>query len=67
MLPTSSEGFLQEPEMFETIHPVSTKYSQILTVKSFIIVTPSVVSELGGLDVLGQFIIIPFFCSADVL
>lgn len=53
--------------MMEITYPILTKYSQILTMKSSIIVTPSVVSELGGLDELVQFIIVPFFCSADVL
>lgn len=65
--PPPSEEFLQEPEMTEITFPVLTEHSQILTRQSSITVTPSAVSELGGLDVWVQFITIPFLWSANAL
>lgn len=65
--PTSSKGFLQVLDTIEVTYPILAGYSGIFTKKGSLITAPPVLSELGSWDELGQFIIMPSLCSADVL
>ncbi|KAK2531771.1 hypothetical protein Q9233_005431 [Columba guinea] len=64
---TRAAGFLQVPETIEITYPILAKYSRISTKNSSVIAAPCVVPELGSLDVLVRFIIIPFLCSVECI